>query len=109
MRLAIVSNWDCALPEVLRALGVAERFELVAVSAVVGARKPDPAIFLHALGRMGVAPAAALHCGDLPEADCIGARRAGVRAVLVDRRGAHADGPCPRLSSLAELPPLITF
>lgn len=104
--VAIVSNWDCGLPEVLASLGVAGRFAAVVVSAVVGARKPEPAIFRHALERLGVAPEDALHCGDLPAADCEGARRAGVRAVLLDRSGSHPQTPCPRIATLAELPAL---
>ena len=104
--LAVVSNWDCGLPAVLAGLGVADRFAAVVVSAVVGVRKPEPAIFRHALTALGVAPAAALHCGDLAATDCAGARRAGVRAVLLDRLGTAADGPCPRIATLAELPAL---
>jgi putative hydrolase of the HAD superfamily len=103
LRLAVVSNWDCDLPRLLGELGVADRFGAICVSAVVGAAKPDPAIFRYALGRLGVGPAAALHCGDLPEADCAGARRAGVRAVLVDRRGTLPESGCPRLRDLIGL------
>ena len=87
----------------LASLGVADRFGAVAVSARVGAAKPDPAIFAHALERLGVAAANALHCGDLPEKDCAGARRAGVRPVLLDRHGAHPGAPCPTIASLADL------
>lgn len=101
--LAVVSNWDCGLGEVLDELGVAHRFAAVSVSAVVGAAKPDPAIFHDALGRLGVAPARALHCGDVPAADCAGASRAGVRGVLVDRSGVLAGGPCPRIADLRDL------
>lgn len=101
--LGVVSNWDYALPEVLAGLGVAGRFGAVAASAAVGAAKPDPAIFHHALARLGVPPDRALHCGDLPEPDCLGARAAGLRAVLLDRRGTLPDGPCPRIGSLLEL------
>jgi putative hydrolase of the HAD superfamily len=104
--VAVVSNWDCGLPGILAGLGVADRFAAVAVSAVVGARKPEPAIFGHALRALGVAPDGALHCGDLAGADCVGARRAGLRAVLLDRPGTAPDGPCPRIATLAELPAL---
>lgn len=104
--VAVVSNWDCSLPDVLASLGVAGRFAAVVVSAVVGARKPEPAIFRHALERLGVAPEAALHCGDLPAADCEGARRARIRAVLLDRSGSRPDASCPRIATLAELPAL---
>jgi putative hydrolase of the HAD superfamily len=103
VRLAVVSNWDCSLAAVLEDLGVADRFEAIIVSAEVGARKPHPAIFHHALGRLGASAAAALHCGDMPHADCLGAHRAGVAAVLVDRRGGLAEGRCPRLQSLTDL------
>ncbi len=103
--VGVVSNWDCSLPEVLDELGLAGRFAVVCASASVGAAKPDPAIFLHALGLLGVAPGRALHCGDSPEADCAGARRAGLRAVLVDRAGVLPPGPCRRIRDLAELLP----
>lgn len=106
--VAVVSNWDCALPEVLAGLGVADRFAAVCTSASVGAAKPDPAIFLHALGILGVPPARALHCGDSPDADCAGARSAGLEAVLIDRRGILATGPCRRIRTLVELVPWTT-
>lgn len=103
LRLGVVSNWDCSLPAVLEGLGVAARFEVVTVSATARAAKPEPAIFHQALDALGIGPAAAIHCGDLPAADCAGARRAGVRAVLIDRAGALPQGGCPRIGSLAEL------
>jgi len=106
LRLGVVSNWDCGLREVLDGLGIGDRFAAVSASAVVGARKPDPAIFRAALDTLGVAPERALHCGDLPRYDCAGATAAGVRAVLVDRAGDLHPGPCPRIPSLAELLPL---
>ena len=103
VRLAVVSNWDCSLASVLADLGIAERFGAVSVSAVVGAGKPDPAIFHDALSRLRVPAARALHCGDLPERDCAGAHRAGIRAVLIDRAGRLPDGPCPRIRTLTDL------
>ena len=86
---------------------MAGRFETVAVSAVVGAGKPHPAIFAHALDALGVPPARAVHCGDQPDADCAGARGAGLRGVLIDRSDAHPDAPCPRIRSLLALRGLI--
>jgi HAD superfamily hydrolase (TIGR01549 family) len=106
-RLAVVSNWDCELPEELERLGIADRFEAVAVSALVGARKPSPGLFHWVLGRMGVAADRAVHCGDQPEPDCLGARQAGVRAVIVDRAGRHAEARCPRIRALTDLPALL--
>ena len=103
VRLAVVSNWDCSLPGVLAGLGVVDRFDAICASAPVGAAKPDPAIFRHALGLLGVQPENALHCGDSLDADCAGARAAGLRAVLIDRSGVLSTGPCPRITTLADL------
>lgn len=101
--VAVVSNWDCGLPDVLRDAGLASGVAVVCASAAVGAAKPDPAIFRNALARLGVPPGGAVHCGDLPDADCAGARAAGVRGVLLDRDGSHPPGPCPRVRDLTEL------
>lgn len=103
LRLGVVSNWDCGLRDVLAELGVADRFDAISVSAVVGVGKPHPGIFHHVLDAMGVTPAEALHCGDLPAYDCAGAAAAGVRAVLIDRAGGGAAGPCPSIAALPEL------
>jgi FMN phosphatase YigB (HAD superfamily) len=106
-RLAVVSNWDYDLPRVLEGLGVGDRFAAVETSATAGAAKPDPAIFLSALARLGAGPADALHCGDSAEFDCAGARAAGIAAVLIDRDGAAPPGPCRRIANLVALAAMI--
>ena len=78
LSLACVANWDMTLPLHLERLGVAHFFQAVAVSAVVGAEKPDPAIFRFALDRLGVPPERALHIGDNDRTDGDGARAAGL-------------------------------
>ena len=78
LSLAVVSNWDCALPGILERLGIADRFDAVCVSAIVGAEKPDAAIFAEALRRLGVEPGRAVHVGN-DEDDESGARAAGMR------------------------------
>jgi HAD superfamily hydrolase (TIGR01509 family) len=78
LRLAVVANWDCALPEHLRRLGLDGFFSTVVTSAAAGVAKPDPAIFRLALQRLGVEPDRALHVGDEP-ADEDGALAAGMR------------------------------
>jgi putative hydrolase of the HAD superfamily len=77
LRLAVVANWDCALPEHLTAAGLAECFDTVVTSARAGAAKPDSAIFELALRELGVRPERALHVGDEP-LDEQGARAAGL-------------------------------
>jgi HAD superfamily hydrolase (TIGR01509 family) len=75
LALAVVSNWDVGLHEKLGAL--ASRFTTVVTSAEAGAAKPDPAVFLVALERLGVPAGRALHIGDEP-GDEDGARAAGM-------------------------------
>ena len=102
--VGVVSNWDAALPEVLERVAIRDRFAVVVTSAGAGSAKPHAGIFARALDAMSTAPGDALHCGDDPFADAEGARRAGMRPVLLDRAGRHADRPGQdRIRSLAEL------
>jgi putative hydrolase of the HAD superfamily len=102
LRLGIVSNSDGRVEEALAAAGIRDRFEVVLDSAVVGVEKPDPAIFRAALTALGIAPEEALYVGDLYEVDVVGARAAGIEAVLLLPDG--APGPeCRRVESLVAL------
>ncbi len=89
LRLAVVSNWGWYAPELLQTLELARHFEVMSISARVGYQKPHHAIFTHALELLGIAPSEAIHVGDDPDADVIGARRAGIEPVLIDRRDRH--------------------
>jgi putative hydrolase of the HAD superfamily len=90
VRVAVVSNWDCSLPEVLAAAGLA--VGPVFDSASCGSSKPDPGIFLRAVAALEVEPARTLHVGDTEETDGAGARAAGVDVRILDR-GAPAAAP----------------
>jgi FMN phosphatase YigB (HAD superfamily) len=60
---------------------------------------------------MKVSPAEAVHVGDSYQADVVGARRVGIRPVLIDRRLAdparareeHSDPELPVISDLLQL------
>jgi putative hydrolase of the HAD superfamily len=102
-KLAVVSNWDSYLPNLLAALGLDRFFSVVAVSALEGTSKPDPEIFLRVCRRLDVAPAEALHIGDSVAEDLAGARAAGLSALLLDRADAHPEIG-DRIRSLVEIP-----
>jgi len=102
-RLAVVSNWDVSLHDVLERTGLRALVDAVVISAELGVAKPDPAIFRAALDRLGVGPDGALHVGDSLEDDVAGARAAGLEAVLVARNGAVAPEGVRAVRSLAEL------
>lgn len=103
VRMAVVSNWDVSLTEVLDELGISECIHVVCISAVEGVAKPDPAIFHTALRRLGVPAGRAVHCGDDPVTDVKGALAAGIRPVLVDRSRPLVEGESGRIRSLAQL------
>jgi putative hydrolase of the HAD superfamily len=110
MRLVVASNWDCSLPEVLERARLAGLVDGVVSSAMVGAAKPEPALFEAALAVSGRGADQAVHVGDSPSKDVAGAARAGLAAVLLDRDGERlreAPEATARIESLAELPGLI--
>jgi putative hydrolase of the HAD superfamily len=98
----VVSNWDVSLRQVLDDVGLAALLDGIVISAEVGAAKPDPAIFAHALACAGTDASEALHVGDTVEADLAGARAAGIRAVHLDRSGTDP-GAATSLDGLPDL------
>lgn len=110
VRLGIVSNADGLIGGRLRDLeilqvgpGVGVEVECVIDSGEVGVMKPDPRIFTLALDAMGVAAERAWYVGDMPAIDVVGARRAGLHAVLMDPLGLHHGADYDRVDSLADL------
>ena len=93
-RVVVVSNWDVSLADVLERVGLAPLLDAVVTSAGVGAAKPAPEIFAHALGLAAVGPEDALHVGDSLDEDVRGATACGIAAVLL-RRGDGIGGPAP--------------
>ena len=107
LRLVVVSNWDCSLREVLARTGLDRHVHGAVASAELGAAKPDPAPFRHALAMAGVAPEAAWHVGDQVEVDVVGARDAGIEPVLVNRWSVAVPPGVRAIGALTELPALV--
>lgn len=78
LKLAVVSNWDCSLPDRLETLGLSESFDAIVSSAEAGAPKPEPRPFELALERLRAPADRALHIGD-EDVDVRGATAAGMR------------------------------
>ena len=100
LRLVVVSNWDCSLPDVLAGTGLLDLVDAVVASAVAGAEKPDPRIFEAALRAAGCGPADAVHVGDSRANDIAGAAAAGIRALHLDRAGGGDLDSLERLAAL---------
>lgn len=103
-RLGVISNADGRIDPLLESVGLREHFEVVVDSGLVGIDKPDPRIFQHALERMGgIDPPEAVYVGDIYEIDVVGARAAGMRAILIDPLWKWDDRDCERIRGIHDL------
>lgn len=107
-KLYAVSNWDIELAKVLDDLGWSTYFEEVIASAVVGVEKPAGEIFEEALRASDSPRDRVIHVGNDPVTDVVGASRAGLDSVLVDRRGqAEAPRATYVIPDLNDLPAIV--
>ena len=100
---AVISNSDGKIEAVLQRCGICDCFSSITDSGNVGHEKPHPAIFAAALGQMNADPAQSLYVGDVYSVDYLGARAAGMQALLFDVAGAYRERELPRVESLDEL------
>jgi putative hydrolase of the HAD superfamily len=100
---AVISNADGKIEEVLRRCGIADYFQSITDSGIVGQEKPHPAVFQAALRAMRAPAAESLYVGDLYSVDYVGARNAGMQAILFDVAGAYRGRGVERVESLVEL------
>lgn len=107
LRLVVVSNANGRLATVFDRIGLSKYFDCVIDSFLEGVEKPDPRLFQIALSRSGARAERTLHVGDLYHVDVVGARAAGLSAVLYDAAGLYPDCDCPRVRSLQELVQLL--
>ena len=89
IKIAIVSNCDENMREVLSELGVSAFADALALSCEVGAAKPEARIYRHALEALGVTAEAALFVDD-NAAFCAAGAAVGLSAVQIVRGQAEA-------------------
>jgi FMN phosphatase YigB (HAD superfamily) len=110
LRLAVTSNADGTVEDLLRRHGLAQvgegpgiAVELVTDSGVLGVAKPDPAMFLATAEGLGLPPESVLHVGDGGYYDAEGARAVGMAGVHVDPFRLCPDDRHAHVESLAGL------
>ncbi|HEX5474571.1 MAG TPA: HAD family hydrolase [Vicinamibacterales bacterium] len=108
-RIGLISNTQRSLASFEEHFGLSGLFAVALSSSDHGYMKPHPSIFEEALRRAGALPAEAVMVGDSVPHDIEGARRLGMRGVLVARSGVSRACPpdIPVIRSLRELPPLL--
>lgn len=88
IKLAIVSNANKgAVEDVIAKHNLAEYFDAVIISYQHGMLKQGGELYDIALKQLGVAKKDTLVIGDSIETDMAGAEKAGIKAILIDRRG----------------------
>jgi putative hydrolase of the HAD superfamily len=109
VRLGLISNGHRCLASFQSHFELDGLISATVSSSDHGFLKPHPTIFRAAMDLMQVAPEDAAMVGDSLAHDVLGARDAGMRAVLLARGGAPPGlpGGVEVISSLAELPGLI--
>jgi len=72
-------------------LGLNQFFSRIIMSTHLGFRKPDPRIFMVACTLLEISPLEAVYIGNDPETDVGGAKRAGMKAILLDRESENTN------------------
>lgn len=115
-QLGVVSNFYGNLEAVCESAGLAPLFKVMVDSHVVGAEKPDPAIFRAAFERLRAPPRNAMFVGNSLRRDREGARRVGIGFIWIAPQNvrdaeAGASGELPAhaaISALGELAKVLT-
>ena len=104
-KIALVSNSDCfSVKAVIDKYGMEKFFDEILLSHETGYLKIDREMFEEALKRLGVEPHEAVMVGDSINSDIRSAQRAGVNAILIDRRGRGYHDISYVIENLDELP-----
>jgi putative hydrolase of the HAD superfamily len=88
---------------------IAPYFDYILISGAFGRGKPDPSIFEHALGVMSIEKDEAIMVGDNLMTDILGASRAGIKSVWINRHNKERNEVTPdyEIHHLEELLPIL--
>jgi putative hydrolase of the HAD superfamily len=103
-RMSVISNADGRVRAGFEALRLAHYFERIFDSHIVGYAKPDSRLFEHAVMSVGTRVAECVYIGDLYYVDVLGANRAGMAAVHLDRYGLYEGLPGVHVPTVGSLP-----
>ena len=103
-RIALLSNNDSRLRNVIQDLGIASIFEQIFISSEIGFEKPNPKIFKYVEREMNASAEEILHLGDSYSRDFEGAKGAGWSALLFGKPKIEKDQILDFQELLAILP-----
>ena len=86
---AVISDCGPELPAMMPAMRIAPYVDTCVFSVEIGARKPDPIMYLTACERLGVRPDECLYVGDGGSHELSGADAVGMSAIRLDAPDLH--------------------
>jgi putative hydrolase of the HAD superfamily len=102
--LGLISNVDQDITSLLDNLGLTALLQVVVTSQDAGFNNPSPEIFQEAVKKAGVQANEALYVGDQYQIDVVGANKAGMKGILIDRIDYFTEvDDCPRLQNLMQI------
>ncbi|WP_338604065.1 HAD-IA family hydrolase [Sulfolobus tengchongensis] len=99
LKVVLVSNATRNIYKIIEDLNIKKYFDGIVASCDLNVMKPHPKIFTYA---MNIAKGYGIHIGDIYEIDVIGAKRAGLDAILLDRRDFYPEINKNRVKNLFE-------
>jgi len=117
VRFGLITNGDSDYQlRKVDTIGLSSHVDHIVASGAIGIVKPDPRIFEHACTLFGVSPREAAYVGDRIDTDALGAARAGLAGIWINRAGVRtpaghaieaAQLGIRQIASLLELAPLL--
>lgn len=101
--MSVISNADGRAAQIFRQLQLANFFEQIFDSHILGVEKPDPTIFEMALDELGLSPAEAVYIGDVFYIDTWGANHAGLAGIHLDPLGLYRGWPGVHIPDIRHL------
>ena len=106
IRLGVISNWDCTARDIISAAGLIDFFDHLVISCEVNCAKPDSRIFDLALQKASVEVGRCMYVGDNYYDDCLGSRKVGMKALIINRFGSlgvEEIDDCPIIHRLSDV------
>lgn len=101
-QIILISNTDCfSISQVLEKFGLNPLFDQIFPSYQLGALKTDKIFLKTVLAKLNLMPEDCLLVGDSIQSDIIPAKRAGLNAVLIDRKNTREFHP--KIKNLKDL------
>jgi putative hydrolase of the HAD superfamily len=103
LKVGLLTNRSDPPTEYLEDSGLAPHLDFCVAAGQIGSWKPDPEAFFYSMGMARSIPVETLYIGDNYYADVVGARGAGMQAVMIDRDRVFPEPDCPTIYEITEM------